>query len=145
MKNACFTLNFPLRIAFAASHRFCMVVFIKILKKNYFWLCWMFVDMWAFLSFWGAGATHHLLGKGFSLQRLLLRSVGSRCVGFSSCGIRGLSGCTSWAPSTGSIVGAHGARCSLVCEIFPDQGSNQRLLHWQADSLPLSRQESPSL
>ena len=26
--------------------------------------------------------------------------------------------------------------------IFPDQGLNPRLLHWQVDSLPLSHQES---
>ena len=29
------------------------------------------------------------------------------------------------------------------CGIFPDQGSNPWLLHWQADSLPLRHQESP--
>ena len=32
----------------------------------------------------------------------------------------------------------------LFSEIFPDQGLNRRLLHWQADSLPLSHQGSPS-
>ena len=43
-----------------------------------------------------------------------------------------------------SIVVAHGLSCSLVCGIFPDQGSNLCLLHWQAVSLPLSHQGSPS-
>ena len=28
--------------------------------------------------------------------------------------------------------------CFLLQGIFPDQGSNPYLLHWQADSLPLS-------
>ena len=28
-------------------------------------------------------------------------------------------------------------------DLFPDQGSNLCLLHWQADSLPLSHQGSP--
>ena len=32
-----------------------------------------------------------------------------------------------------------------ACGIFPDQGSNLCLLHWQADSLPLSHQGSPAL
>ena len=27
---------------------------------------------------------------------------------------------------------AHGLGCSEACGIFPDQGSNPRLLHWQA-------------
>ena len=36
------------------------------------------------------------------------------------------------------IAAAHGLSCSMVCGIFPDQRSNLRLLHWQADSLPLS-------
>ena len=32
--------------------------------------------------------------------------------------------------------------CSTACGIFPDQGLNLCLLHWQADSLPLSHQGS---
>ena len=39
---------------------------------------------------------------------------------------------------TGSVAVAHGLSCSLACGIFLDQGSNLCLLHWQADSLPLS-------
>ena len=31
----------------------------------------------------------------------------------------------------------------LLQGIFPTQGSNLHLLHWQADSLPLSHQGSP--
>ena len=38
---------------------------------------------------------------------------------------------------------AHGPSCSAACEIFPDQGSNPRPLHWQADSQPLRHQGSP--
>ena len=38
---------------------------------------------------------------------------------------------------------AHGLSCSKACGILPDQGSNPCLLHWQADSLPLSHQGSP--
>ena len=61
---------------------------------------------------------------GLSLSRpLLLRSTGSR--------------------RAGSVVVAHGPNCSVACGIFPDQGSNPCLLHWQADSQPLHHQGSP--
>ena len=39
--------------------------------------------------------------------------------------------------STGSAVVGHGFNCSATCGIFPDQGSNLCLLHWQVVSLPL--------
>ena len=42
--------------------------------------------------------------------------------------------------STGSVVMVHGLGCSSTCGIFWHQGSNPCLLHWQADSLPLSHQ-----
>ena len=35
------------------------------------------------------------------------------------------------------------ASAVAACRIFPDQGWNLCLLHWQADSLPLSHQRSP--
>ena len=61
---------------------------------------------------------------GLSLSRpLSLRSTGSR--------------------HAGSVVVAHGPSCSAACGIFPDQGSNQCPLHWQADSQPLRHQGSP--
>ena len=46
--------------------------------------------------------------------------------------------------STGSAVVGHECNCSATCGIFPDQGSNLCLLHWQADSLPQGHQGSPS-
>ena len=61
---------------------------------------------------------------GLSLLRpLLLRSTGSR--------------------RAGSAIVAHGPSRSAACGIFPDQGSNPRPLHWQADSQPLRHQGSP--
>ena len=61
---------------------------------------------------------------GLSLLRpLLLRSTGSR--------------------RSGSVIVAHGPICSVACGIFPDQGSNSCLLHWQVDSQPLRHQGSP--
>ena len=44
--------------------------------------------------------------------------------------------------STGLIAVAHGLSCSMDCGILPDKGSHLCLLHWQADALPLSYQES---
>ena len=45
----------------------------------------------------------------------------------------------------GSVVVAHGLSCSSARAIFPDQGLNPRLLHWQMNSLPLSHQGSPEI
>ena len=45
--------------------------------------------------------------------------------------------------STGSITVVYGLSSSEACGIFLDQGLNPCLLHWQADSLPLSHEGSP--
>ena len=71
-----------------------------------------------------SGGHSSLRCAGLSLSRpLLLRSTGSR--------------------RAGSVVVAHGSSCPAACGIFPDQGSNPRPLHWQADSQPLRHQGSP--
>ena len=69
--------------------------------------------------------------------------------GFSCCGTRapghaGFSSCSS----RGTRTQAHSLWCMGLADprhvvIFPDRGSNPCLLHWQADSLPLSHQGSP--
>ena len=56
---------------------------------------------------------------------------------FPSCGQQGLL-----SIAVASLVVEHGLSCSLAHEIFPDQRSNLRLLHWQADSYPLDQQGS---
>ena len=43
-----------------------------------------------------------------------------------------------------SVVVAHRLSYSKECGIFPDQGLNPCLWHWQMDSYPLSHQGSPS-
>ena len=76
------------------------------------------------------------------------RAGSSHCHGFSCS--------RAWAPgsrvsmvvalrlsSIGSIVLVHRPSCSETCGIFPNQGMNPCLLHWQVDSLPLSHQRSP--
>ena len=69
------------------------------------------------------------------MRRLSLVAVSE---GFSCCGARALG---TWASvvvarglcGAGSVVVAHGLSCSAACGIFPDQGLNPCLLHWQAD------------
>ena len=58
----------------------------------------------------------------------------SHCRGFS-CGVRAPDGQVS-------VVVAHGL-WSMAYGIFPEQGLNPCLLHWQADSSPLSHTGSP--
>ena len=51
---------------------------------------------------------------------------------------------SSCSRSTGSMVEARRLSCSVACGIFPTKGSSPCLLHWQADSVPLSHQGSPT-
>ena len=93
-------------------------------------------------------------------QQGLLCSCGVwafHCGGFSCCrawalGMQasvavahGISSCGSWALEHRFSTCSHRLNCSTACRIFPYQGSNLCLLHWHADSLPLSRQGSPKL
>ena len=58
------------------------------------------------------------------------------CVGFS---LRGFCW-GAWSLGAGaSIVMTHGLSCSEACGIFLYEGSNLSPLHWQAESLPLSK------
>ena len=70
------------------------------------------------------------------------------CGGFSCCeawalGHAGFRSCSPLAPKHRLLVVAHRLHCPVAHGVFPGQGSNPRLLHWQADSLPLSHQGSP--
>ena len=87
----------------------------------YFWLLWVFTAVCGLSLVVARGRYSSSQCAGFSLQGLLPRAPGQ--VGFSSCGTRGLS-------------------CSTASGIFPDQGSNQCLLHRQVDAYPLHRQGS---
>ena len=109
----------------------------------YFQLCGVFVAAQDF---------HQLQQTGATLQ---MRCSGSHCGGFSggahSCRVLTLQqlwhvGSAVVIPrlqSTDSIVVAHTLSCCMACEVFPGQGSNLCLLHWQVNSLPLSHQGSP--
>ena len=57
------------------------------LKNYYFWLNWIFIAVCELSLVLANGGYSLLWDAGFSLQWLrLLRSTGSRCPGFSSCG-----------------------------------------------------------
>ena len=92
---------------------------------------------------------HRLNSRGSGTLEHRLSSRGSRALEcrLSSCVSRALErrlssrGSRLW--SAGSAVVAHGLSCFAVSGIFPDQGWSPHLLHWQADSLPLSHQEGP--
>ena len=92
-------------------------------------LCvWAFssCDEQGLLASWGPQASH-------CWWLLLLQTTASRVCGLSSCSSRALE---HWFNSCGTC----GLSCSTASELFPDQGSNPCLLHWQADSSPLSYQ-----
>ena len=57
-------------------------------KKNYFWLCWVFVAAWTSLQVWRARTTLQWWWAAFSLWQLFSLRTGSRLTGFSSCGSR---------------------------------------------------------
>ena len=103
-----------------------------------------------------------LVVAGLSLRCCSGFSLAAECRGHSPVALLGLFTAVAspveqglqgaWAPvvvasrlqSTGWVVVMHQLNCSLACELFPDQGLNPCLLHWQADSLPLSHQGNPS-
>ena len=88
---------------------------------------------WLVFSFFGHAGS--LLLRGFFSS---WGAWASHCSGLSGCreqalGPAGSSSRGSRLWNTGSRAVVHGPSCSLVYGIFPGQGSNPHLLHWQAD------------
>ena len=103
---------------------FAYILFLFMYVCMYVWLCWVFVSVRGLSLVVASGGHSSSRCAGLSLSRpLLLPSTGSR--------------------RAGSVIVAHRPSCSAACGIFPDQGSNLRPLHWQADSQPLCHQGSP--
>ena len=73
----------------------------------------------------------------------LLIDSSSWCAGLSPS--RPLPLWSTGSRRAGSAIVAHGPSCSTACGILPDQGSNPRPLHRQADSQPLRHQGSPTV
>ena len=105
--------------------------------------------MYLFLAALGLGCCARAFSRCVKKGLLSICAVqASHCgvISFRSTGSRacGCSSCSSRAPDHRlSSVVAHGLSCSAACGILPDQGLNLCLLHWQADSLPLSHRGSP--
>ena len=114
------------RCLMSQDHLFFFYKFIYLFLFIYFWLCWVFVSVRGLSPVAASRGHSSSRCAGLSLSRPpLLRSTGSR--------------------RAGSVVVAHGPSCFAACGIFPDQGSNPRSLHWQADSQPLRHQGSPRI
>ena len=81
-----------------SKHSMCRLVFFVL----FFWLLWVFVAAYGLSLVAASRGYSSWWCAGFSLRwLLLLRSMGSRRTGFSSCGLRALerrlSSCGAWA------------------------------------------------
>ena len=90
----------------------------------YFWLCRVFVPACG-LSLVAASGGHSVAVCGVLIVAASLVEQGLQDVG-SAAVLQGLS-------------------CHMACGVFPDQGLNPCPLHWQADSLSLDHEGSPSV
>ena len=119
--------------------------------------CWLSSLLYLFLFLIVAGSLllHELFcscaSGGYSLAvvhklltavSLLLLSIGSRALRLQQLKLVGSGVVAPRLQGLRSVDVAHGFCSSLVCGIFPDQGQNLCLLHWQAASLPLSHEGS---
>ena len=108
-------------------------------KKNYLfiYLCLAVLGLHWYVNF-----SVVAVSRGYSLVAVLelLLAVESLVM---ALGLQGAQASVVAAPglySTGSVAVVQ--RWSVACGLFPNLGSNLFLLHWQADSLPLSHQGS---
>ena len=116
----------------------------------YFWLCWFFIAVWAFLRLQQVGAPSSCPVQssrwgGSSCCRA--RALGHQLTGFLLGWLLLLQSTGSGAPArrvlvgvaplvaehglwgTSSAVVAHSRSCPTAHGLFPDQGLNLRLLH----------------
>ena len=101
----------------------------------YSYFIYLFIYFLAVLGLWFVRGLSPVVASGGHYS--------SRCAGLSLSRPLPLRGTGS--RRAGSVVVAHRPSCSVACGIFPDQGSNPCVLHWQADSQPLRHQGSPQI
>ena len=94
--------------------------------------CWV-----GFLCLWPGGAL-----SSCELPTVVASLVAERRLWVHRLQQLRLRSCAPGLWSTDLVVVAHRLSCLKAAGIFPDQGPNPCLLHWQADSLPLSHQGS---
>ena len=132
-----FSTTTPYLLALAIFKNFYLFLFLSMLG-----LC----CCEGFFPLWRVEVTHQMWCTGLSLQwLLLLQSRGSRVHGLQQLWHMGSVVEAPRLQSTGSVVVAHGFSCFTTYGIFPYQALNPYLLHWQADSSPLSHQGNPEL
>ena len=96
---------------------------------TFFFLCWVFIAAQAFSLVVASRGYSLVVIRGLIMEASLVAE--HRLQGtLASVAVA----CRLW--STGSIAVVHWLSYS-ACGIFPDQGSNPCLLHWQVDSLPI--------
>ena len=100
-----------------------------------FWLCWALRAAQAFLQL-QSGDHSLVVVPGFSLRWLLTVEHRLQDMWAQQSQFPGSRELAHQLWHTGLVASQH-------VGVFPDQGSNPCLLHWQADSLPLSHQGSP--
>ena len=105
-------------------------------KKDLFFLCWVSGAVQAFSNCGEGGYSLAVVLKLLIVVTSLAVEHRLQCPRASADAAPGLQ-------STGSVAVVHRIRCSVARGIFLDQGTNLRLLHWQADSVPLSHQRKP--
>ena len=118
---------------------FCKEIFLYLLKIILF--------IYLFLAVLGL---HCCIGCSLVVVRGLLIAVAFLATEhrLQACGLHWLwhMGSVVAAPRLGSaasVVVVHKLSCAMAFGIFPDQGLNSCLLHWQVHTLPLSHQGSP--
>jgi len=133
---------FAVSVMFFEAHFFIFDV-VQFVLFICFWLCWVFIAVQAFSLAVAGGA---------SLKSATLIVVSSLVVEHRSQGTQAAvvlaRGSVAVAPrrySTSSEIMVHGLSCSMACGILLAERSNSCPLHWQADSLVLSHQESPGV
>ena len=110
---------------YTSSNVLAFFFFSKFYLFIYFWLWWVFVDVFRFSLVAASGCCFLVVVHG------LLIAV------FPCWDAQALY---MWA----SPVVVHGISCSMACGLFLDQGLNLHPLHWQLDSYPLHHLGSPS-
>ena len=90
-----------------------------------FWLCWVFIAVWAFSSTGDRGPL-------YAGEPGCLPAVASLVTEHRLQATRAPVVFAHRFQSTGSIAVAQGLSCFVACGIFLDQESNPRHLHWQA-------------
>ena len=104
---------------------------------GFFFLTFIYLFMYLFLAVLGP----RFLCEGFPPAAASRGHSSSRCAGLPPS--RPLLLRSTGSRRAGSVVVAHGPSCSAARGTLPDQGSNPRPPHRQADSQPLRHQGSP--